>query len=178
MRYLITTLSFMLLTLIGCKKNEKKQEQLPPVTQTGANTIGCLVNGKVFIPEGYNGTGTPNPKRIFDIGLDGLPYLQIVARQYDDQRDVRGTLVIGIDSLVGTGTHKVYTNKKQIGFGSYLFPSCGIPPDDDVYFKSGSIEITKYDLNNGIISGVFNFKIKPSDCDTLFFTMGRFDFKL
>lgn len=169
------------LTAGQCKKDsslKKGANQLPAVTQTGANTVGCLINGKVFIPEGYSGTGTPNPTRIFEIGLDGLPYLQIIARQYDAQRDQNGNLIIYVDSLVGMGIHKVYTAKKQIGFGSYLFPSCGILADDDVHFKSGAIEITKYDLNNGIISGLFDFKIKPADCDSLFFTEGRFDFKL
>ena len=27
-------------------------EQLPPATQTGANTFGCLVDGEVYIPKG------------------------------------------------------------------------------------------------------------------------------
>ena len=27
------------------------KDQLPPETQTGANTVGCLVNGKVFLPK-------------------------------------------------------------------------------------------------------------------------------
>ena len=25
-------------------------DKLPPETQTGANTVGCLVNGKVYLP--------------------------------------------------------------------------------------------------------------------------------
>lgn len=136
-----------------------------------------MVNSKVYIPKGYSGTGTPNPKKIFDIGLNGLPYLQIDARQYDDQKNQNGSFIINIDSLVGIGFYTIYTNKKQIGFGSYLIPACGILPNDDIQYKSGSIQVTKYDLSNGIISGLFNFKIKPSNCDTLIFTDGRFDFK-
>jgi len=29
-------------------------EQLPPATQVGANTFGCLLNGKVWLPKGNN----------------------------------------------------------------------------------------------------------------------------
>jgi hypothetical protein len=30
-------------------------DQLPPITQTGANTFGCLINGNVWLPKGYDG---------------------------------------------------------------------------------------------------------------------------
>lgn len=178
MKYIITAITFLLLTAMSCKKNKDNQkDQLPPITQIGANTFGCLVNGKVYIPKGYNGTGMPNLKKIFDIGLNGFPYLQIDARQYD-QNGQNGSLIINIDSLIGTGEYSIYTNKKQIGFGSYLIPACGILPNDDIQYKIGRILLTKYDLTSGIISGLFSFKIKPTNCDTLFFTDGRFDFKL
>jgi hypothetical protein len=178
MKYIITAISLFILCGSSCKKNKGTiEDQLPAATQTGANTFGCLVNGKVYIPKGYSGTGTPNPKKIFDVGLNGLPYLQIDARQYD-RNNQNGSFIINIDSLTGPNIYQIYTNKKQIGFGSQLIPSCGILPDDDIHYKSGTIQITKYDLTNGIISGIFNFKIKPSNCDTLFVTEGRFDFKL
>jgi len=35
-------------------------EQLPPATQTGANTFGCLLNGEAWTPSGNNGYGTGN----------------------------------------------------------------------------------------------------------------------
>lgn len=43
-----------------CKKTDSNSldaelAKLPPITQTGANTFGCLVNGKAFIPSGYDG---------------------------------------------------------------------------------------------------------------------------
>ncbi len=38
------------LTLISasCKKEKTGADGLPPATQTGANTFGCLVNGVLF----------------------------------------------------------------------------------------------------------------------------------
>ncbi|CAN1546117.1 hypothetical protein MCETHM1_01963 [Flavobacteriaceae bacterium] len=48
---------FFLLTAIAlltsCDKDGQifaGKDQLPTETQTGANTVGCLVNGKVFLP--------------------------------------------------------------------------------------------------------------------------------
>jgi hypothetical protein len=46
-----------LLGLSQCKKHDPDPlDQLPPATQTGANTFGCLVNGQPWTPQGYNGT--------------------------------------------------------------------------------------------------------------------------
>ncbi len=51
-------LTLLLITaLFACKKDDDDQtpiEQLPPATQVGANTAGCLVNGVAFLPKGNN----------------------------------------------------------------------------------------------------------------------------
>ena len=57
---LLIVFTFLLLIASSCKK-ESNKDKLPPATQTGENTFGCLVNGKVFVPKGYDGTGRPNP---------------------------------------------------------------------------------------------------------------------
>ncbi len=58
MKYKIiyTCLLFVILNT-QCKKDDLNAElaKLPPITQTGANTFGCLVNGKAYIPSGYDG---------------------------------------------------------------------------------------------------------------------------
>src|ERR1700704_854943 len=47
-------LFFALILLFGpqCRKNKSPEEQLPPETQVGAGTFGCLVNGSAFKPKG------------------------------------------------------------------------------------------------------------------------------
>lgn len=55
MKYLLLVIPLAL--LLGCKKTSPAPaDQLPPATQTGANTFGCLLNGQVWTPQGYNGT--------------------------------------------------------------------------------------------------------------------------
>ena len=42
----------------SCKKELTTEDlvaQLPPATQTGANTFGCLIDGKPYVPNGYTG---------------------------------------------------------------------------------------------------------------------------
>src|SRR4051794_766368 len=39
------------LVIAGCKKN-KDDDGLPPLTFEGKNTIGCKIDGKVWIPKG------------------------------------------------------------------------------------------------------------------------------
>jgi len=51
---LFTCLFSLLLSASRCKKDHF---HLPPETTTGANTFGCKVNGKVFVPR--DGRGRP-----------------------------------------------------------------------------------------------------------------------
>jgi hypothetical protein len=56
----ITSLSIIFIAFVlmasGCKKNNNSNnspiDQLPPATQIGANTFGCLINGQAFTPGG------------------------------------------------------------------------------------------------------------------------------
>ncbi len=52
---LLASLLIICLTASECKKRKmpiNPIDQLPSETQTSANTFGCLVNGKVFLPKG------------------------------------------------------------------------------------------------------------------------------
>lgn len=49
---LFSILCFLFFTNIKCKKNDViTVDQLPPATQTGAGTFGCLLNGVVWVPK-------------------------------------------------------------------------------------------------------------------------------
>ena len=161
-----------------CKKTSSTQEdQLPPATQTGANTFGCRINGKVYITKGYSGTGTPNPHVSYDIGLNGLPYFGIDAIQFSKNNESEGQVIVAFQSIT---TPKTYVYPIDFNFSTRwkYINSCGTIDFDTATKKWGSGQITKYDLTNGIISGTFNFKFKTLSCDTVFVTDGRFDYKL
>ena len=61
---------YVLLLALGscssCKKDVDPISQLPPETQTGANTAGCLINGVAWIPNGSPWSGI---KSIYFAGI-------------------------------------------------------------------------------------------------------------
>ena len=68
MKLLQLVLSLLLLS--GCQKADPAPvDLLPPATQTGANTFGCLLSGQPWTPRGSN--GTDNYKVIYDAGYAG-----------------------------------------------------------------------------------------------------------
>ena len=61
--FLKVTVLFFITITISCINKDDPEDQLPPITQTGANTFGCIINGKVLIPK--DGIGVPQPKGLF-----------------------------------------------------------------------------------------------------------------
>jgi hypothetical protein len=52
MKYALTFILAALTSLTSCKKddvNKSPVDQLPPATQEGALTFGCLINGEPFV---------------------------------------------------------------------------------------------------------------------------------
>ena len=177
MKYIITAITFLLLTAMSCKKNKDNQNDLlPPVTQTGANTFGCLVNGKVYIPKGYSGTGTPNPKISLEF-FNGKLILGIVTNQLENGNSVGFVDIYFFDSVLSPGIYN-YPDKMNFSIGwSKVINNCFTPAGDTTVKKWGDAVITKFDNANKIVSGNFNCKFKTQTCDTVFITNGRFDFK-
>lgn len=68
MRHLLFVCLLPLLFNASCKKTVTPPptppltEELPVATQEGKNTCGFLVNGKVWLPKGRRGDGSPNLK--------------------------------------------------------------------------------------------------------------------
>lgn len=162
---------------LQCRKNNiALEDQLPPATQTGANTFGCKINDRVYISKGYTGTGKPNPHVIFDLGVNGLPYLQIQTQQLNENHEPEGYLIISFGNIIGTGIYNYPNFNLSTGWAKVL-GNCFTSAFDSSIIYSGYGVITRYDLTNRIISGTFNFKFKTLTCDTVFITDGRFDYK-
>lgn len=150
-------------------------DQLPAITQTGANTVGCLVNDKVFLPkqEGIN-----PPVNCFYQLVDGEFYFNMSLFDY---RGITPKAVSiqsrKISLLVGT-TYQL--NKNIIDDGDFI----GGGGNYDIgasnrYFTnnivSGEFKITYLDLQNSIISGTFWFDAINSSGEVVEIREGRFD---
>jgi hypothetical protein len=70
-----------------CKKHSVNPvDTLPPATQTGANTFGCLINGKAFTPGGSSLSG-PNLAAIYEYIIPNTPNGYTFAVSATDKRN-------------------------------------------------------------------------------------------
>ena len=151
-------------------------DTLPAITQTGANTFGCLVNGEVWVPR-----------------------VQILVPWYDlaaSLNEQDGTGSCGIDCRILTTTQDDYLT---MGFGpTYfspvtcygkrtLFPKSNIlfritHDTYSIYPKDSMInwvKVSMVDTDRHIVSGTFQFTMYKSQVpyNVLNITEGRFDLK-
>ena len=168
----------------SCEK-ENDEPQLPPATQTGANTFGCYINGELLVPK--DGTGIPRAKGLrggLAEGYDNQDYFFINAGNYLNKDGDH--IYIYIPSLAQEGIFTFKQSKGHIGaVVSPNFPHifCGTYDGVNlgkIYYSfdnSGTINITRLDTTNSIISGTFQLKVQNKDNpdDTIEVTEGRFD---
>jgi hypothetical protein len=164
---------FVLLAFMGSKCEDETLKNpidlLPPATQSGANTFGCLIDGEVFTPD-----NRPNSFDHSYISANGGYYLVIGGGRRLDN----GLLGINI------GTEKLSINEGDIvilstreegnAYGSFYFSS-NTSYTSSIY--SGELHINKHDFINKIISGTFWYDIKDAFGDIHQIREGRFDIK-
>ncbi|MDO7850736.1 DUF6252 family protein [Hymenobacter convexus] len=154
--------------------------QLPPATQTGANTFGCLVNGQPYTPGGGS-NGTPSYAVIYDPGYQGGS-LDVRTYRYPDAQSLKKQrLSLGGININHAGVYLIGASPDTgAGFtDEYRTSPCDTYRSDQANgYSKGSITITRLDLQAGIISGTFAFTLAQPGCDTIKVTQGRFDKKL
>ncbi len=160
------------LTLSCCKNDDDNNNSLPPATQTGANTVGCLVNGQVFLP---HQEGIYSPVNCFYQFDDGEFYFSI------SFADLRGTTNETVN--VFTGAIELEENETYIlnqpdgtffgGGGEYRTSQSN--QYNTNLIQTGALRITRNDLSNSIISGTFWFDATNETGETVEIREGRFD---
>ena len=169
MKNTLTTL-LLILILSSCSSDDKTKaiseiDKLPPATQNGKNTFGCLLDGKAFTPG-----NRPNPLDCVYQDLNGTFYLSLQAN-----RDIDNLLV-----LVGLSTNslmieenKKYTlssNVPATAYGTYAV--AGTFSTTDI-FNIGELFITKLDAQ--VVSGTFWFDVVDNNGVLHEIREGRFD---
>lgn len=155
-----------LLPLAGCDKDENDNLKLPPATQTGARTFGCLVDGKVF---GHN-DGVIN---CFYQLIEGGYYFGISAEGNITPKYIH---ILGNQvSIVQGESYPLSTEDDGNFFALAAFEEANDAGYTDEIYQ-GELTITKFDLQTNIISGTFWFDIPhPITGDTVEIREGRFD---
>ena len=181
-RYTFLLLLPLLIILFSCNKDDDKPadpvDLLPPATQTGANTAGCLVDGEPFIPKGPITGG--NLRQYYD----GKNFFIRILRKSDDNISTGvGVFLEGLDKPLEMGK----INVLNIDFmGSItktgLYHIGSAPPPRPGFYQTnnnvtGEMVITHHDFDNAILSGTFWFDAINSEGEIVEVREGRFDIK-
>ncbi|MEJ8605975.1 hypothetical protein JSO56_03445 [Riemerella anatipestifer] len=183
----------LLLTTCKDRTTEESQDRLPPITQNGANTAGCVVNGYILVPK--DGINSISGYKVS--GLEGYIganfYTPVLGNDY---------LSFKIANLKDKGKAYwiyLYINNLKNGVGDYIigrgYPEIAPTGDNPYIFvretnngisgatylsgnNSGKITITK--LTNNVCSGTFSGIVYNEDNPTekIQITDGRFDINI
>lgn len=164
-------------TLSCCSSDDDSGDQLPPETQTGANTAGCLVNGKVFLPkkEGIN------PELVCNYEFINGEFFFNLA--FSDLRNGGIESVAVNHNRVSLEVNQVYIlNKNTVSDGDFTGGGGTYFPTLQNFYrtntiKTGELKITRLDLQNSIISGTFWFDAINSNGEVVEIRQGRFDMR-
>ena len=172
-KLLIALLPLYLLAFNACSNDDKPEnpvDALPPITQTGENTFACLVNGKPFF--------SSRERRAFYTFADGAYTLGISGSRTDDI-GLRSVNLVALDIVEGvTEGSFPLTTRASNGYSARYTVGGGLTLDTGTTDNTpGVLKITRFDLQEFIVSGTFEFSVKDNDGNTLNFTEGRFDLK-
>ncbi|MCF6128486.1 hypothetical protein L1S35_02300 [Flavobacterium sp. AS60] len=179
----------MLLT--ACSSDSNPEDGLPKETQTGANTFGCLIDGKLLLPRSGNNNivdplsgatlwgGYPN---VFD-------YFELEIIDYKSAK--RGSLLLHMHDVVNIGIGE-YTINESNGMDNvdglnHTYLHCVIFDKNTNSYQqyvsfenSGTLSIKRLSINassGNIVSGTFNCRVRniQNPSDEIEITNGRFD---
>ena len=168
--YLLLLIPLLVLTSCFNDDNINKApiDQLPPPTQSGKYTFGCLVNGEAMIP---------NNTMYMSAHYEGAGFIDIGGSMDKNELNQNITLIV-VDPITMNQRYNLNNYPNQVA--RYISFSENIPTCyyDFENTYEGWIEFSKFDTINKIVSGTFEFSTVIENCDTISVTNGRFDLPL
>lgn len=182
----------------GCSKDDKlqaQQDQLPPITQIGANTAGCIINGEPLIPKNGEQQFGGSPAYGLTTGAGNNFHPPIIADDYFYVRiaNLRDTGGDGIyihinDMSLGAGNYNIGQSNNEYYIDgpnnpqiiAHIYDGINLGKTFLSSANSGTITITRFDYPNGIYSGVFSATLynKDNPSEKIQVTDGRFDISI
>lgn len=165
------------LFLLSCKDRNDDPEQpvtelskLPPATQTGANKVGCLLDGKAFLPGNYN-----NSTNCFYQFVDGEYYFVMGLDNKDADYNLTAIAIGTQKKQIHQGeVYNLYELSENNAYGGYIYNTF---ESNTTHTHTGKLTITKLDTVNQIVAGTFWYDILDHEGKLHQIRDGRFDFK-
>ena len=154
-----------LTSLSDCERDEPKTEleKLPPITQEGKNTFGCLVNGKAWVTKTSIDAAAVYQQGILQVDAMVQSKSFFQSQFFLIRYPKEGSFML--NDTVNSRIFMIDSNTR-----------CEYITDD--LNGSGTLSISKFDLQKKVVSGVFEFSVRQSTCEELIVTNGRFDLSL
>ena len=170
----------MLVMFASCNSCRKDVNALPDATETGANTSGCFVNGRAWVPQGAGGFSGIKPMSGGYNGVGNNVYLRM-------ENSDKTSVVLYLKGVNGTGQYPLsfdtdidtyYTTTQN--FGLYILRGANTGILDYYYVTTsqvqGVVNITKADRTNLLLAGTFSFEgIDRASGARVKISEGRFD---
>jgi hypothetical protein len=159
----------LLFSTTGCDDDNDCQgiDCLPPATQTGEGTFGCLVNGEPFV----DNSGFFN---CFYQLVDGEYFFGIRGR--DEVGEVDQIVLSSWMKEIELNINIALEERAYGNFFTELSFDCICPNALSTNQEDGFIRFTEFNTNQNIVSGTFEFDIlNPDDGQVYQITDGRFD---
>ena len=177
-----------LATLTQCSKCKRDDPQpqpptdplstLPPETQTGKGTFACLINGQAYIaPYSTSARGDWQTSSRLGISASLFANGQDASQACSISAALNGQLLDAQKfNIISSATpFPIFTPGSNQFFafsGGFRCLYSG------AYFKTGQVQLVKFDPVARIAAGRFAFTLfEPGGCDTLRVSNGRFDVK-
>jgi hypothetical protein len=161
-----------LTTLISCKNDNDLTplEQLPPATQTGENTVGCLLNGEAFLPD-----RAPNSTNCYYQLYEGGYYFHF---SFSNRNKEFELIALGINTtnlqIFEGQSYSLIEEEDGNASGVFFYRFSSTRTSQD---ESGELTITKLDFENNIVSGTFWYDIIDNQGMSHKVREGRFDMR-
>jgi hypothetical protein len=143
--------------------------KLPPATQEGKGTFGCLLNGKLWHPYESIGTGGDihaeyqYAKDSIGVNIYASKDKEVIIMSFYDSP----TLQVNKIYDLGVAASKFYVQYNNFSKAT----TCRYE-----HIVSGTVKLSRFDTSRRIISGTFEFMVTNTTCgDTIKVTDGRFD---
>lgn len=180
--FLLWSVIILTFSISSCTKEEELSECCDctaPETQTVAGTLSFDINGKTWSPCNLNSSQIIKTSSNLDLIL-GYPYLEIRANQINKAKSDLFYIAIRYPKVGYLKYAQVGDLRNRFTMSFEYFTHLRPELKDYLYYtntlKTYSMEITKYDTVNNIISGRFFCEMKSYDKqDSIKITNGRFD---
>ena len=170
-------LSILSIIQISCYKESNKKCEipencLPALTESGANTAGCLVDGKVLVPDGDRfGSGAILKSQYYV--TDEYTLFFILIRDLSSRNNPRDiSLELRKGEIEEGKTYNLTVESQSTDFATFSSNGEEYKTNNE---NKGEIHFSKFDPSRRIAAGTFWFNGRNEFGEIVEVTKGRFD---